>query len=577
MEDDIEVLDLVVVGAGVYGICVANTYLTLHPSANIKVLDSDPDVGGVWSTARLYPQFWSQTGARLTGYPDVPFQIPEGSPTYHDLFEAKHLSKYLEDYVTDHEYDGHSLRDRFVFNCYANSIYKRGDVWTVKGRLNDQPVSYQARKVIVATGLSSLPNMPELPGLESLKGLTLHQKDFGRSRILTPEEPNMEKHTNITVLGGSKSAADIAYAAATDVNKQRKVNWIIRKSGTGPLATTKANGFGKYRNLPETGSTRAIAGLSSANPYLPENWWDWFLHKTWLGEWISEKIWRRTEIEAAIHADFYGREGALPGFEGLHSHANVRWRTGPLGLIQHDDYWDVIARKVQVYRQDIASLKADTVVLEDGNEVKTDVLLCATGWTGEHPQFSPDESERIGLPLKLDDVEHVKQERQRWSKLEEAADRKVLARWPYMANVPKFDKHPVTTTSYKLYNMTIPIDDQSITFLGLPLVPNSYHVALIQTLWAIAAMDGTLKLPPVDEVEKDVAFTNVWCRRRYPGHGHLGNVLEFEMVSYTDRLLEQLGLSSHLPKDSWWKKMTDPCLASDYAGLIDEYRLKYKV
>ena len=59
--------------------------------------------------------------------------------------------------------------------------------------------------------------------------------------------------------------------------------------------------------------------------------------------------------------------------------------------------------------------------------------------------------------------------------------------------------------------------------------------------------------------------------------GWLGNVIDFEMVSYTDKLLAELGLSSHRYKGSWWADLTDPCLASDYAGIIDEYRNKYDV
>lgn len=106
-------------------------------------------------------------------------------------------------------------------------------------------------------------------------------------------------------------------------------------------------------------------------------------------------------------------------------------------------------------------------------------------------------------------------------------------------------------------------------------MPNSYHTALAQTLYAIAAIDGTLKLPLKDEMEKEVAFINRWCTKRYPVHGYLGNVVEFEMVSFTDHLLDQLGLNSHRNKGSWWSDLTDPCLASDYGGLVDEYRRKY--
>ena len=564
------------ISPGLYGICAANTYLALHPEANIKVLDSDDDVGGVWSTSRLYPQFWSQTGQRLAGFADEPFKVPDGGETFHDLFEAKHLSKYLQDYVSDKDYVGKSLRERFVFRCWVRRVGKDGDMWRVEARLEDRDVIYRSRKLIVATGLSSTPSMPSLPGRDSFKGPILHQKDFGRSQILTPNEPNKDQHTHITVLGGSKSAADIAYAAATTTDPPRQVTWIIRASGTGPLLLSHPKGFGKFRNLMETGSTRALASLSSANPFVAESWWSWFLHKTAVGEWVLEKVWGKSEKDSAANADFYRREGRLEGFEGLESEVRMRWRSGPVGILQREDFWDVIARKVWVYRKDVKELREDKVVLEDGTEVRTDLLLCATGWVQDHPLFSAEQASRLGLPVKIEHEKLVREEREHWSRLEEEGDRKVLTRWPYLAQAPQVKKQPPSSTSYKLYNMIVPPADQSIVFLGLILVPNSYHTSLAQTLYAIAVLDGTLKLQSRGEMEENIAFMNRWNARRYPGTGHLGNVLDFEMVSYTDHLLAQLALSSHRQKGSNWKDLTDPVLASDYAGLVEEYRRKYQ-
>ena len=52
------------------------------------------------------------------------------------------------------------------------------------------------------------------------------------------------------------------------------MNWIVRALGSGPLAMIHPKSpFRKYRNLMETGTTRAMACLSSANPYLPERSW----------------------------------------------------------------------------------------------------------------------------------------------------------------------------------------------------------------------------------------------------------------------------------------------------------------
>ena len=92
MPEQGEMLDLIIIAGGIYGICAANTYLSLHPAADIKVLDSDSNVGGVWSRSRHYPSFWSQTGARLSGLPDKQFKVPKDADTYHDLYDAKYIT-----------------------------------------------------------------------------------------------------------------------------------------------------------------------------------------------------------------------------------------------------------------------------------------------------------------------------------------------------------------------------------------------------------------------------------------------------------------------------------------------------
>lgn len=592
MDSKNELLDLIILGAGrqepvscnklalitaagLYGIYAANTYLTLHPTANIKVLDSDTDVGGVWSRSRLYPGFWSQTGARLSGFPDVPFTVPDDAPRYHDLCEAKYLAQYLEDYVTNNVHDGRSLRERFIFECWVHNVVKDGDVWCVRARLEETDVEYRSRKVIVATGQNSIPKVPHLPGSDSFHGSIIHQKDFGRSAILTADESKLHEHTNITVLGGSKSASDIVYAAATDPNCARKVTWIIRNSGAGPLLMSKANGFGKYKSLPELGSIRALAGLSSANPFLEESWWGWFLHKTWLGERLLDWIWRSSEKGSHAIANYHGREKALPGFENLESTTRLRWRTGHIGLLQKDDFWDVVATNVQIYRGDVVRMEEDAVVLDDGTRVETDVLLCATGWKQEYSFFSLAEAARLGLPLPLGETSFVGESDCHWSRMEAEADGRVLQRWPYLAQTTSYKQQDRNTTPYRLHNFTIPPADHSIAFLGVPMVPNSYHTAIAQTLYAIGVLDSTIALPSHAQMEEEIAFINAWCARRYPVHGWKGNVIDYEMTSFTDHLLETLALGSHRNKGRWWSDLTDPCLASDYAGLVDEYRRRY--
>lgn len=44
-----EQVDLVVIGAGIYGIQAARTCLEIHPHKNVVILEASNAVGGVWS------------------------------------------------------------------------------------------------------------------------------------------------------------------------------------------------------------------------------------------------------------------------------------------------------------------------------------------------------------------------------------------------------------------------------------------------------------------------------------------------------------------------------------------------
>ncbi|OQO07589.1 hypothetical protein B0A48_07286 [Cryoendolithus antarcticus] len=562
--------DLIVVGAGIYGLCAASTYLSLYPHANVRILEAGSDVGGVWSTERSYPGFWSQSGTRVAGFHDLPMRSPPPERSYKSSQDSKLVSKYLKDYAS-----ARGLRQRCDFNCLVSSITKSGNVWQISSKTDSRDTVYCGKKLIIATGLFTQSLIPPFPGRETFNGPIIHQKDWGSSGIFASEEASKASHTHITVLGGSKSAADIVYTAAIDKHHLRTVNWLIRDSGPGALSLLPAQGLGKYEHITELGTTRIISALSFANPWLPENWWSWFLHKTWIGEWLMDFIWNKQLDDATASAKYDSRAGALPGFRDLKSDASARWRTGYFGALNRDpeDFWNVIAQKVNVFRGEVGKLGNDTVVLKDGREIQTDVLLLATGFEQAHPEFSVSEAARLGLPLSNQHAELFERERAHWSALDVAAERKVLQRWPYLHNSPLPTKEQ-SHTPYRLYNHTTPVSDPSIAFLGIPLCANSYHVAFVQSLYAIAAVDGHIKLPDREVMKQDIAYVTTWNRWKYPAIGGPGNAMEFEMVAYTDKMLEELGLESH-KKKSWWMWMTEPIWAKENEGLLEEFRAKY--
>jgi dimethylaniline monooxygenase (N-oxide forming) len=262
--------------------------------------------------ARLYSGFWSQSGLRMAGFSDLPITLPPDAETYHDIFEAKYVTRYLEDYVDSHIYNDLTLRDRVRFGFKVRSIQKDGN-WKVCGQHNEEAETIRASKLIVATGHTSIPVMPDLPDQDNFKGLVIHQKSFGKasSTVFAPSSV----YQNVTILGGGKSAADMIYES---VKSGKSVSWIIRQTGEGPAAFAAAAGKGPYRNGPEMAATRMISALSPSC-FSPVTWWTRAIHGSNFGRNLLAKIWLGADQACRDLANFKAREGARPGFEMLES------------------------------------------------------------------------------------------------------------------------------------------------------------------------------------------------------------------------------------------------------------------
>ena len=157
---------------------------------------------------------------------------PPATDLYYDFFKAKHTSKYVENYVDHHRFANESLRDRIRFEFKVRTIRKPGNLWIVTG----DKIVFCASKIIVASGLTSAPTMPDLPGLHHFEAPIIHQESYGQSSVLSSDE-----FLNVTVLGGGKSAADMVYSS---VKARKSVSWIIRASSTGPAHFVSPKGKG---------------------------------------------------------------------------------------------------------------------------------------------------------------------------------------------------------------------------------------------------------------------------------------------------------------------------------------------
>ena len=238
---------------------------------------------------------------------------PPEEDLYYDFFKAKYTTQYLENYSAVHSHNGQTLRDRIKFGIEVKSVKKDNGKWAVSTKSVDTGILHVfcASKLMVASGLTSEPYMPTLPGEEKFDGPIIHQEAFGSSSIL--KSPDIK---TICVLGGGKSSADMIYAAVT---AGKKVTWVLKASDTtGPGFLFSPKGKGPYKNAFEIGMTRAAAtfGPSVLNG---ETRWTRFLHGSKIGVRLMGSFWAAIDKDTRKEADYERREN-VGGFEKLNPH-----------------------------------------------------------------------------------------------------------------------------------------------------------------------------------------------------------------------------------------------------------------
>lgn len=153
-------------------------------------------------------------------YPDMPMDTATYGVLPGQHIPGAVIHRYLTDYATR---SGVAAAFRSRTKVVSAELRDTGG-WTLSlladGDNGDSASStLVARKLIVATGLTSEPFLPRFAGQETFGAPIFHSRDF------LQHAGSIDTAKTITVFGGTKSAWDIAYAYAS---KGVTVNMIIR-------------------------------------------------------------------------------------------------------------------------------------------------------------------------------------------------------------------------------------------------------------------------------------------------------------------------------------------------------------
>ncbi|KAJ5337277.1 monooxygenase [Penicillium brevicompactum] len=593
--------DLTIIGAGWHGLAAAKSALALDPTVNLVVLDSAASVGGVWAEERLYPALRTNNLLGSYEYGDFPMRenIP-GLVTPGQHISGRAMHEYLKAYALHF-----GIGDKIKLNCKVESVEYlerddgRGKEWLIKWKTTTEPgheksSTTRTRKLILATGLTSQPHIPTFSGQESFGALMFHAKEFALYQDTIFGDPSNDKpgvqhesahddHRPITVLGGSKSAWDTVYACAS---KGHRVNWVIRASGMGPTWVTPAAVFSPFNLLLE--SLPLVRALGWFSPCV------WvshpirnFLHGTWLGCMIVRLFWACLQWDMVRVNRYSDHEETAK----LKPWVDPFWVGTAVSIINFpgDVFALIRGGLVKVHIADVERLEPCRVVLNNGGDsLETKALIMCTGWKlSPGIRFLPDGiDQEMGFSWTADPIDQglVKQAQEDISTC-----LPMLPTGPESRTYNKKDMEDQINTDeavlhpLRLARFIVPLglwDDHSIAFLGALNTFSTSIVAEVQALWALVYLNHGSELHQHGNKEsrvRETALHTEFCSLRSPmGHGVRTPDFVFEVMPYLDLLLGDLGMSTSR-KGSWWEDLFVPHRPRDYAGLVEEWKMRLRL
>lgn len=273
---------VIIIGAGIYGLIAAKTYLQVRPDIDLTLIESDSCVGGVWSASRVYSGLTVDSPTPCFEFSDLQiedeFEIPNWADLTGDVMAA-YLQRYAEKF---------GLMRYCRLSTKVMRVERQGKGWmvgmrAVGGLVDVGEEEMRCDVLIMATGSFSKPNIPELD-TSKFTGLIMHSIDFQRQyhNLIS------DNVKSVVIVGGNKSSVEAAAACAL---AGKKVHWLIRENGAGPTILANArmsNGQSGFKPV-----VCRWAQFNIPTIYRRRGRWDWFFSsgKSKLGTWLREWFW----------------------------------------------------------------------------------------------------------------------------------------------------------------------------------------------------------------------------------------------------------------------------------------------
>ena len=340
--------DVVIVGAGISGICSA-TLLRKHcPQLSFLIVDAMEAPGGTWLIHK-YPGARSDSDLFTFGYDFKPWK---GKP----IASREEILDYLASTIEDEQLGPHI---RYQHRVQSASWSSASSTWTLDLAVDDarKPVQIQAGFLWMCQGYyrHSKGYTPSWPGLEQFKGEVVHPQHWPDSIDLAGKR--------VTVIGSGATAATLIPALADRCAHVTMLQRTPTYFATGRNADALADELRKLE-----------------------------VDEAWIHEIMRRKVVRdRADLieRARTHPDslkqqlIAGVKACLPEGYDVERHFTPPYK--PLqqrvAFVPDGDLFKAIsAGKASVVTDHIAQFDEKGIQLQSGDRIDCDVVVTATGF-----------------------------------------------------------------------------------------------------------------------------------------------------------------------------------------------------
>jgi hypothetical protein len=332
---------VLIVGGGHAGLSIAARLKGLGVDA--LIVDRHPRVGDNWR--KRYDALTLHNQKHVNHFPCLPF--PPEWPTY---IPKDRLADWLEEYAEKLKLDFRTDTE------LCGGGYEAGR-WTAELRGKDGTRTLHPRHIVMATGVSGIPYVPEIPGLASFSGRVMHSHDY--------DDAARWKGRSAIVIGTGTSGHDIAQ----DLHSGGARVTLLQRSPTLVLGIEPSAQlvYSLYSEGPPLEDCDLIT-TSMPLPLLRK------AHRAWAGQ--SKRL-DRPLLEGLARAGFRLDEEDETGwqFKYLQRGGGYYFNVGCSDLI--------VEGKIPVVQmQDIEGFAAEGAKTKKGKVIPADLVVLATGYLG---------------------------------------------------------------------------------------------------------------------------------------------------------------------------------------------------